>query len=269
MIKWRASATVQIIVITCIVSFLCFIIGDPAFRLLELVPSAVIDHYALWLLLTHIFVHGNFIHLFANMFSLWFIGGTTEKILGRKRFIGLYFTAGIIAGILSVILAYYLVGDGVGTLARIFGTKDIAMVGASGAIFGLAGVLAALIPRARVFLLSGPLFAIIISAVLENFITSSVALGVLNFVITAYIFLCLFSMISFNPRYGKLALPLSIPLWLLPFVAILPLIIVSIFVPLNIGNIAHFAGFAVGWLYGIFLKRKYPQKTNMLQRYFR
>lgn len=265
MIGFKSSATVQIIAITCIISFVGFFVPQ-VFQALQLTPSAVIENYSLWLLLTHVFLHGSFIHLFANMFSLWFIGRTSENILGRKRFISLYFISAVFAGLLSVMLSWYF-GFGLGE--RVFGSPNIAMVGASGAIFGLAGVLAALIPRSKVYLLTGPLFAIIISSILDRFVSSSLLLGLLDFAVTAYIIVCLFSMFSFNPRYSKLALPFSIPLWFLPFVAILPLMIASLFVELYIGNVAHLGGFLVGLVYGLYLRSKYPQKTMMLQRMFR
>jgi membrane associated rhomboid family serine protease len=200
------------------------------------------------------------------MFSLWFIGRTSESILGRKRFILLYFVSAVFAGLLSVLLSWYF---GFGILERVFGSPNIAMVGASGAIFGLAGVLAALIPRSRVYLLAGPLFAIIVSSVLEKFVSNSFLLSLLNLAVTAYILICLFSIFSFNPRYSKLSLPLSIPLWCLPFVAIVPLMIASIFVEMYIGNVAHLGGFLVGLIYGLILRSRYPQKTRMLQRMFR
>ena len=262
--KIGISATLQIIVITSLISLLAFIFS-PIFTALQLVPSETIHDLHLWTLLTHIFVHGNFVHLFANMFSLWFIGRIAEKILGKKRFIGIYFASGILAGLLSVVLAYYF---GFGIFARIFGSPTIAMVGASGAIFGLAGVLAALIPRARVYLIAGPLIAIIASAIVDSFASQGFS-AIFGFIVTAYILFCLSAMFSFNSSLGKLALPISIPLWALPLIAILPLTIASIFIPLNIGNIAHLGGFVVGWAYGFYLVRHYPQKTMMLRRYFR
>jgi membrane associated rhomboid family serine protease len=261
----KSSATFQLVVLTCIISVLGFFIPS-FFHFLQLTPSSVVLDLSLWVLLTHIFLHGSFVHLFANMFSLWFIGSTTEKILGRKRFISIYILSGVIAGVLSATLAWFF---GFGVLERIFGSPNIAMVGASGAIFGLAGVLAALIPRAKVYLLTGPLFAIILGGLIEYFVKNSIVSGIINIILTAYIFFSIFSMFSFNPRSRNWSLPLSIPLWVLPFVSIFPLMIIGMFVQLNIGNVAHLGGFLVGLIYGWILRNKYPQKTAMLQRYFR
>ena len=94
-------------------------------------------------------MHGNFTHLFVNMISLFFIGNFVEKLVGRKRFFWLYMLSGLFAGLLFVFLAYFF---GVSELgARIFGSPEIFAVGASGAIFALAGLLAVLTPKLRVY----------------------------------------------------------------------------------------------------------------------
>ena len=58
------------------------------------------------------------------------------------------------------------------------------------------------------------------------------------------------------------------PFWLIPFVAIVPLVIIGLFVRLPIGNTAHFGGLMVGIFYGIYLRKKYKRKTKILSRYF-
>src|SRR3989344_7262574 len=52
-----------------------------------------------WTLLTSMFMHGGLSHLFANMFSLFFIGSFVEKLIGRKRFFWLYILSGIFSGL--------------------------------------------------------------------------------------------------------------------------------------------------------------------------
>lgn len=48
-----------------------------------------------WQLLTHLFMHGNFSHLFFNMFALWMFGSIIENIWGPKRFLIFYFICGV------------------------------------------------------------------------------------------------------------------------------------------------------------------------------
>jgi membrane associated rhomboid family serine protease len=102
-----------------------------------------------WTLITSMFMHGNFTHLFVNMISLFFIGNFIEKIIGKKRFFWLYILSGIFAGLMYVVLAYFLGNNDLG--AKIFGSPEVFAVGASGAIFALGGLLVVLTPRLRVY----------------------------------------------------------------------------------------------------------------------
>ena len=53
------------------------------------------DLFKPWQLLTHMFMHGDGTHLFFNMFALWMFGTAVEMRLGTKRFLFIYFSAGI------------------------------------------------------------------------------------------------------------------------------------------------------------------------------
>jgi membrane associated rhomboid family serine protease len=220
----------------------------------------------LWTIVTHMFSHVSFFHLFVNMFSLYFIGGFAEKVIGRKRFLLFYLISGIFAGILSVILAGFF---GFGIWEKILGSPSIPMIGASGAIFGLVGLLAVLVPYSRVYLIAGPLIAIVFEAVFGVFVKSSALLGIVGFIVNFYIILSILMMFSFNPATRKIIVPIELPFWLLPIVAILPLVIIGFFVFLPIGNVAHFGGLLAGLVYGAYLRKRYSNKVKMLQRYFR
>jgi membrane associated rhomboid family serine protease len=212
------------------------------------------------------FSHVYLIHIFANMFSLWFLGKFVEKLIGRKRFIWFYLIAGLFAGGLTLVLSKYF---GYGFYTRIFGDPSASMLGASGAIFGLVGLLAVLIPYSQIYLILGPLIAIILEVVLGTFTTSNALLTVITVLINVYVLVAIFSLLSFNPRYRKISLPVQMPLWLLPICAIIPLFLIGLFIPLPIGNIAHFGGLFIGLIYGYYLKQKYPKKVVMLRGMFR
>jgi|SRR5579859_1154250 len=77
-----------------------------------------------WRLLTSTFVHAGLFHIATNMWCLWALGRMAENIFGRVTFLLIYFFTGISASLLSVFL-------------HPTGTS----VGASGAIFGVAGAL--------------------------------------------------------------------------------------------------------------------------------
>jgi len=79
-----------------------------------------------WRLLTYMFLHGGLMHIAFNMWCLWDLGALCESLYGRWTYAAIYFVTGIAAGLTSV-------GWNPGVLS----------VGASGAIFGLAGALIA------------------------------------------------------------------------------------------------------------------------------
>jgi len=81
------------------------------------------------------FMHGGFIHIIGNMLYLWIFGNNIEDRLGHFRFIGFYFTSGVVAAMAHALSAP---------------SSEIPMIGASGAIAGILGAYLLLYPRARV-----------------------------------------------------------------------------------------------------------------------
>ncbi|MDO5655670.1 MAG: rhomboid family intramembrane serine protease [Flavobacteriaceae bacterium] len=57
--------------------------------------------------ITHMFMHGDMMHFFFNMFALWMFGGAVERTLGEKKFIILYFAAGLGAFVLFNLTNYF------------------------------------------------------------------------------------------------------------------------------------------------------------------
>ncbi|MDP1696157.1 MAG: rhomboid family intramembrane serine protease [archaeon] len=149
-----------LIIITSVISivgFIAFAIWPVSADYLFLKPSNIIHGKYLWTLITHMFLHGGFLHLFVNMFALFSLGGLCENIIGRKRMFWLYLLSGIFAGILSAVLAGFF-GTGIGE--RIFGSPDIFMVGASGALFAVAGLFVIILPNVRFSIIFLPFFSL-------------------------------------------------------------------------------------------------------------
>jgi len=128
-------------------------------------PAEVMQGKYLWTFLTSMFMHAPgypipFIsfHLLINMFVLYSLGGLSEKIIGRKRFLWFYLISGLIAGLMFVLLAYFFGTTDLG--ARIFGSSGIAAVGASGAIFAIAGLFMILTPKLRFMIIFLPFFSL-------------------------------------------------------------------------------------------------------------
>jgi len=116
------------------------------YNLLAVKPSNIMQGKYLWTILTSMFLHGGFFHLFANMLSLLFIGSLVEKILGRKRYLYFYLLSGIFAGLFFVLLSLVFRSD-----------FNQYAVGASGALFGLIGVLVLLTPNLPVYIMFIPI----------------------------------------------------------------------------------------------------------------
>jgi uncharacterized protein len=149
----KYSVTVWLIIVNVIVFILAFLFmlsigAEKVFSLLALQANLFFQGQV-WQLFTSMFMHANFTHLFVNMVSLFFLGSFIEKLIGRKRFFWLYMFSGLFAGFLFVVLAYFFGVTDLGI--RIFGSPEIFAVGASGAIFALAGLLAVLTPRLKVY----------------------------------------------------------------------------------------------------------------------
>ncbi len=102
-------------------------------------------------ILTSMFLHGGFLHIAGNMLFLWIFGNNVEDVLGRGRFLALYFASGIAAALAQVVVSA-LSGDP--------STLLVPMVGASGAIAGVLAAYMLLFPRARVLTLI-PIFFLI------------------------------------------------------------------------------------------------------------
>jgi hypothetical protein len=109
-------------------------------------PANILSGKYLWTFITSMFMHGGFFHIFANMVSLLFIGSLVERLLGRKRYLWFYIFAGLFSGLLFVLSAFVFSGD-----------MNSYAVGASGAIFGLIGLLMVLTPNLPVYLMFIPI----------------------------------------------------------------------------------------------------------------
>ncbi|MEJ5307247.1 MAG: rhomboid family intramembrane serine protease [candidate division WOR-3 bacterium] len=88
----------------------------------SLIPIFVTKKFFFWQFFTHMFLHGNFFHLFFNMFALFIFGVNLESIWGSKKFISYYIVSGLGGGLL-----HYIINP----------SSPIPSIGASGAIYGI------------------------------------------------------------------------------------------------------------------------------------
>ncbi len=139
------SATTLIIAINIIFFLFVLILGlffgaENVVNLVAIQPLSILAGKNLWTVLTSMFMHAGFLHLFVNMVSLFFIGSFVERLIGKVRFLIFYLISGIFAGLFFVLLAFLFKSD-----------MSVYAVGASGAIFALGGLLAVLTPKLKVY----------------------------------------------------------------------------------------------------------------------
>ena len=119
-----------------------------------------------WTVVTAVFMHAGIEHLFFNMFALYMFGTYLEARVERRQFLYLFFAAGMLGN------AAYWLTDPLGTIPA---------VGASGAIYGVMGMLAVLYPTLTVYVGYMPMpmvFAAVLWFIMEftgMFVPSSIA----------------------------------------------------------------------------------------------
>lgn len=149
-------------------------------------------NFRIWQVITHMFMHGGTMHIFFNMFALWMFGSVLERSIGQKRFLFLYFSAGLGAVALQFAFTYFNYYQGVyalmdaglsnseitslidkaygqwisrggynvnipggvseSVIRPMFSSYLTPMVGASGAIFGILAAFAIIYPNLPLYL---------------------------------------------------------------------------------------------------------------------
>ncbi len=122
-------------------------------------PSSQFFHW--WQVITHMFMHGGFWHIFFNMYTLFIFGVVVERIIGSKKFLAFYFICGLGAAGLQILTQYiemqaFLNAGTQSALESIAALKMTPTVGASGAIYGVLIGYAMLFPDSKMTLLFPP-----------------------------------------------------------------------------------------------------------------
>jgi membrane associated rhomboid family serine protease len=146
---FNLSLTLWLIIINVIVFIIFTILSLTnilSINYIALSPANIFLGKYFWTFLTSMFMHAGFLHLLVNMISLIFVGSLVEKIIGKKRYFLVYLLSGLFASAVFILSAL-IFKNALSTYA----------VGASGAIFGLIGVLIVLTPNLPVYLMFIPI----------------------------------------------------------------------------------------------------------------
>jgi len=115
--------------------------------ILGLQPAGFLDRP--WAIVTNLFIHANIWHILGNMLTLYFFGSSLCRLIGTRNFLITYFGGGILGNILYLLL----------------GSSYSVVIGASGAIYAVAGALVVMIPNLRVlvyFIVPMPLWVVVL-----------------------------------------------------------------------------------------------------------
>ena len=160
------SPGVRFLLIVTSVAFLLQLVMNtligPVFTLVFSLSMNGLKQLAIWQPVTYLFMHAGFWHIFLNMLALFFFGPETERFIGTKRFLYLYFLSGIAGG-----LGWLLITP----------NEQAYCIGASGAVFGVLGAFAALFPKRPV-----TLFLFFVLPITMRARTLAIALGLLNLI---------------------------------------------------------------------------------------
>ena len=122
------------------------------------------DEFKFYQIITHMFMHGSFMHLLFNMFALYSFGTMIERMWGPKRFLIFYFICGIgaaLAQIASYAYQYNMLDNMTMSLDQVMQYQTIlrlnATVGASGAIMGVVAAFGYLFPNTEMMIIPIPI----------------------------------------------------------------------------------------------------------------
>jgi len=146
---------ILVLVIINLLVFIVVLIIPELILILGVQPAGFLSRP--WTILTSMFVHAGFWHIFANMLTLYFFGNYLSRLVGNSKFLIVYFGGGILGSILFILLA----------------PSFSVAVGASGAIFALAGALVVMRPKLSVFIFPIPVPIPLWVAVIGGFLILS------------------------------------------------------------------------------------------------
>lgn len=178
------SAVKHIIWINVLIMIMCYIKEAFMFETFSLFFPAS-PYFQIWQPVTYMFMHGDFFHLFFNMYTLFIFGSVLERVWGTKKFLLFYFVTGIGAGFVHMGVQWFQYSEMLSSIsfssqevmavagemaengyARIpFGMNWAAVqsvlstptVGASGAIYGILMGYAMLYPDSVLSLIFPPI----------------------------------------------------------------------------------------------------------------
>ena len=227
-------------------------------------------------LITHMFMHANFTHLFFNMFTLWMFGKTLENKWGSKRFLTYYLITGFGAALIYVgyiQFQIYNISSQLDTelinqvlnasrdskisanqseilsMQKLYALINVPMLGASGAVYGLLLAFGMIFPNTRLEMYVSLLILISFEIIF------SIPLPIFN------IFIILLVLSRINPElnnYIWYTIPIQAKYFVLAY-GILELYLSIMYTNDGIAHLAHLGGM----IFGIILLKYWKKKGDI------
>lgn len=171
MFKQLPPVTKNLLIINCIVYLAQVVLKQRGYDLTDTLGLhfAAAPGFHVWQLVSYMFLHASFTHLFFNMFSLWMFGRIVEQTMSARRFVLFYFVCGIGAGLCQELWQtgqYFIEGlnryDSVMDPSGLTMSMDAFLnswttIGASGACYGVLLAFGMAFPNERIMLLIPPI----------------------------------------------------------------------------------------------------------------
>ncbi len=180
------AVTKNILIINVIIWLACYVFSRTQIDLVSILGLHYFqsDNFNVYQLVTYMFTHEAFYHMFFNMFALFMFGGTLEATWGPKRFLTYYMVTGIGAALIQMLVCYIRVvsltqglpadalsivqNEGLEYLHRNMNYVDPGMrdlnsvvnsvtIGASGAVFGILLAFGMLYPNTPLYIMFIPI----------------------------------------------------------------------------------------------------------------
>ena len=171
------AAVKHIILINVLVMIMCYLKSTFMYDTFAMYFPAS-PKFEVWQPLTYLFMHGDFFHLFFNMYTLYIFGSVLERVWGTKKFLLFFFVTGVGAALVHACVQWYQYSelmratglssaeiynevsqcpDGMKFVGSIWDVMFVPTVGASGAIYGILMGYAMLYPDSVLTLIFPPI----------------------------------------------------------------------------------------------------------------
>src|SRR5690242_6920988 len=127
------SPTIKAVMLACCAAFVLqnYVVGLDFIGIFGLIPAQVLHHGWIWQVVTYMFLHGSFMHLFLNLIAFWMFGRAVEDAWGSAEFLKYCLICGIGGAVCNI---------------AVTPNSPIPIIGSSAVVYGLLEAFAMIYP---------------------------------------------------------------------------------------------------------------------------